>query len=54
MYSRINFTTITNVNNKLPKAIDPKLLIDLHTLLMMGEDDSPDSKYQIATVELVQ
>jgi hypothetical protein len=54
MYSRTILITTTKVSSKLPKAIDPKLFIDLQTLLMIGDKGSPDSKYHIATVELVQ
>jgi len=46
--------TVTKVSNKLPKAMDPKLFKDLQTLLIIGAVGYPDSKYHIATVELVQ
>ena len=34
--------------------MDPKLFSDLQTLLTIGAVGYPDSKYQMATVELVQ
>lgn len=42
MYSRTTLITVTNVSNKLPNAIDPKLFKDLQTLLMIGEVGYPD------------
>lgn len=54
MYSRTIFITETNVSNKLPNAMDPKLFMDLQTLLMIGAVGYPDQKYHMATVELVQ
>lgn len=46
--------TVTKVSSKDPNAMEPRLLKDLQTLLMIGAVGYPDSKYQIATVELVQ
>lgn len=42
MYSRTIFITDTNVSNKLPNAMDPKLFMDLQTLLMIGAVGYPD------------
>lgn len=38
----MNLMTETNVSNKLPKAMDPKLFMDLQTLLMIGAVGYPD------------
>lgn len=54
MYSSTIFMTWTKVSNRLPKAIDPRLFRERQTLRMIGAVGSPDSKYQMATVELVQ
>lgn len=42
MYSKMTLMTVTIVRSRLPRAIDPKLLIDLQTLLIIGAVGSPD------------
>lgn len=54
IYSRMNFKTVTMVKSKLAKAIEPRLLSERRMLRMIGKEGYPDSKYHIATVELVQ
>ena len=53
-YYNTSRITVTIASSKDPKTIDPMLLKDLHILLKIGELGFPYSKYQIATVELIQ
>lgn len=38
----MNFNTVTMVNSKLPKAIEPRLLKERQMLRMMGKEGYPD------------